>query len=75
MYDRGAQLYPQVPGSHFAALYESQGYGGGILTRLHPGNCGHYTSDMKQVINTTKQSPSYLCCREIPTISRNKKVR
>jgi hypothetical protein len=35
--DRPAQLYPQVPGSLFVALYDSQGYGGGILTRLHTG--------------------------------------
>jgi hypothetical protein len=31
------QLYPQAPGSIFIAFYDSQGYGGGILTRLHPG--------------------------------------
>jgi hypothetical protein len=35
--DRVAQLYPQTPGSHFIALYDSQGYGGGILTDLHTG--------------------------------------
>jgi hypothetical protein len=28
---------PQAPGSLFIALYDSQGYGGGILTRLHSG--------------------------------------
>jgi hypothetical protein len=31
-----AQLYPQAPGSLFMA-YDSQGYGGGILTRHHTG--------------------------------------
>jgi hypothetical protein len=31
------QLYPQAPGSLFIASYYSQGYGGGILTRLHTG--------------------------------------
>jgi hypothetical protein len=36
--DRVAQLYPQVPGSLFVAFYDSQGYGGGILTRLHKGH-------------------------------------
>jgi hypothetical protein len=30
-----AQLYPQAPGSLLVAFYDSQGYGGGILTRLH----------------------------------------
>jgi hypothetical protein len=32
-----AQLYPQVLGSLFVASYDSQGYGGGIRTRLHTG--------------------------------------
>jgi hypothetical protein len=32
--DGVAQLYPQAQGSLFVAL-DSQGYGGGILTRLH----------------------------------------
>jgi hypothetical protein len=36
--DRVAQLYPQVPGSLFVSFYVSQGYGGGILTRLHTGS-------------------------------------
>jgi hypothetical protein len=33
--DRVAQLYPQAPGSLYVAVYDSQGYGGGTLTRLH----------------------------------------
>jgi hypothetical protein len=33
--DRVAQLYPQASGSLFGAYYDSQGYGGGILTCLH----------------------------------------
>jgi hypothetical protein len=32
-----AQLYPRVLGSLSVASYDSQGYGGGILTRLHTG--------------------------------------
>jgi hypothetical protein len=32
-----AQLYPRALGSLFVASYDSQGYGGGILTRLHTG--------------------------------------
>jgi hypothetical protein len=36
--DRMAQLYPRAPGSFFVAFYDSQGYGGGILTRLHTGS-------------------------------------
>jgi hypothetical protein len=35
--DRVAQLYPQTPGFIVVAFYDSQGYGGGILTRLHTG--------------------------------------
>jgi hypothetical protein len=30
-----AQLYPRALGSLYIASYDSQGYGGGILTRLH----------------------------------------
>jgi hypothetical protein len=32
--NRVAQLYPQAMGSLFVASYDSQGYGGGIRTRL-----------------------------------------
>jgi hypothetical protein len=32
--DRVAQLYPRALGSLSVASYDSQGYGGGILTRL-----------------------------------------
>jgi hypothetical protein len=34
---RKYMLYPQAPGSFFVASYDSQGYGGGILTRLRKG--------------------------------------
>jgi hypothetical protein len=33
-----AQLYPQVLGSLLVASYDTQGYGGGIRTRLHTGS-------------------------------------
>jgi hypothetical protein len=35
--NRVAQLYPQVLGFLFVASYDSQGYGGSILTRLYTG--------------------------------------
>jgi hypothetical protein len=35
--NRVAQLYPQALGSLFVTSYDSQGYGGGIRTRLHMG--------------------------------------
>jgi hypothetical protein len=35
--NRMPQLYPQAPGSVFVASYDSQNYGGGILTSLHTG--------------------------------------
>jgi hypothetical protein len=35
--NRVARLYPQALGSLFVASYNSQGYGGGIRTRLHAG--------------------------------------
>jgi hypothetical protein len=36
--NRAAQLYPRALGSRSFACYDSQGYGGGILSRLHTGN-------------------------------------
>jgi hypothetical protein len=36
--DKVVQLYPQALGSLFVAFYDSQGYGGGVLARLHKGN-------------------------------------
>jgi hypothetical protein len=38
--DRVAKLHPLAPGFLFVAFYDSQGYGGGILTRLQTGNIG-----------------------------------
>jgi hypothetical protein len=35
--DRVTQLYPQTPDALSVAFYDSQGYSGGILTRLHTG--------------------------------------
>jgi hypothetical protein len=38
--NRVAKLYPRALGSLYVASYDSQGYGGGILTRLHTGLFG-----------------------------------
>jgi hypothetical protein len=35
---RITKLYSQLLDSLFVAFYDSQGYGGGILTRLHTGS-------------------------------------
>jgi hypothetical protein len=35
--NRVAQIYPRALGSLSVASYDSQGYGGGILSRLHTG--------------------------------------
>jgi hypothetical protein len=37
--NRVAQVYPRVLGSLSVASYDSQGYGGGILSRLRTGLC------------------------------------
>jgi hypothetical protein len=44
--DRVAQLYPQALGSLFVVFYNSQGYGGGIRSRLHPGFDLKYGADI-----------------------------
>jgi hypothetical protein len=42
---RVAPLYPQAMGSLFVASYDSQGYGGGIRTRLHASRFSTTDSD------------------------------
>jgi hypothetical protein len=42
-----AQLYPQALGSIFVSPYDSQGYGGGVRTRLHAWHETHYVSATK----------------------------
>jgi hypothetical protein len=55
--NRVDQLYPRALSSLFVASYDSQGYGGGTLTRLHSAdnvqNCDSY-------INTHSHEPTYL---------------
>jgi hypothetical protein len=36
---QGGLVYSQAPGSIFVAFYDSKGYDGGILTRLHTEAC------------------------------------
>jgi hypothetical protein len=38
--DSVAKLYPQATGSLFVVFYDSQGYGGGIVSRLHTPTVG-----------------------------------
>jgi hypothetical protein len=40
----GPVIYPQVMGSLFIASYNSQGYGGGILTHLHTATASSLTT-------------------------------
>jgi hypothetical protein len=53
-----ARLYPQALGSLFVTSYDSQGYGGGIRTRLHTG-----------VTDPTTQSQSYFTTGGLRPIS------
>jgi hypothetical protein len=52
--NRVAQLYPWALGSLFVASYDSQGSGGGILTRLHTGQFiqsrSHSTTNNQSVL-------------------------
>jgi hypothetical protein len=45
--NRVAQLYPQALGSLHVVSYDSQGYGGGILTLPLPGGTGPSKSKVK----------------------------
>jgi hypothetical protein len=40
--DRVSQLYLQAPDPRFVAFYDSQGYGGGIVSLLHRDTAGEY---------------------------------
>jgi hypothetical protein len=67
--NRADQLYPQALGYHFVASYDSQGYGGGILTRLHTGLTffngswsSSYNFDMDGTENIVSNSSSIAAC-------------
>jgi hypothetical protein len=52
-----AQIYPQALGSLSVASYDSQGYGGGILIRLHTNNpCQKSKSKSKSKLYYYRQS-------------------
>jgi hypothetical protein len=58
--NRVAQLYTQTLGSLFVASYDSQGYGGGIRTRLHVGNA---SSHVGQYASLSWHKASMWCLR------------
>jgi hypothetical protein len=55
-----AQLYPCALDSHFAASYDSRGYGGDILTRLH--TWGKKSKSSQSYVTTYGQSISTSWC-------------
>jgi hypothetical protein len=70
--NRVAQLYTRALGSLFVASYDSQGYGGGILTRLHTGLTSFQKSKSKSLtsgkaeqsyVTTDGQSVNMFWCR------------
>jgi hypothetical protein len=59
-----AQLYPQAPGSIFVAFYDSQGYGGGILTCLHTGFGEEIGERIRKDIHSLTQKPAKFWSRD-----------
>jgi hypothetical protein len=59
--DGVAQLYPQAPGSLFVTFYDSQGDGGGTLTRLHTGKSSTECPEISRLrdflVNTETKQP------------------
>jgi hypothetical protein len=51
-----AQLYPRALGSRFVSSYDSRGYGGDILTRLHTGKYFCSLSDYYAVCSSTQDT-------------------
>jgi hypothetical protein len=70
-----APLYSQVLGSLFVASYDSQGYGGGIRTRLHAGDL---TLNLLQIIYKnsvhTSQETHYVSVTETSRLMPRKTV-
>jgi hypothetical protein len=69
--DRLARLYPQSLGSLIVASYDSQGYSGGIRTRLHEGwigqlNCLQHNSSAR---TPSKTQFFYCWARSFPRVS------
>jgi hypothetical protein len=58
--NRVAQLYPQALGSLFVSSYVSQGYGGGIRTRLHEGTPNCLTLTAKLLLALLVPNPTGL---------------
>jgi hypothetical protein len=64
--NRVAQLYPQALDSLFVASYDSQGYGGGIRTRLHVGLTGMGSNWLvKVMLRLTVSRPLCLVAKPI----------
>jgi hypothetical protein len=62
--NRVAQIYPQALGSLSVASYDSPGYGGGIVSRLHTGGSVSKSSQVKSSYFTTDgRSVSMSWCR------------
>jgi hypothetical protein len=53
--EKVAQFYTQTPRSLFVAFYDSQGYGGIILTHLHTGICD-FIADAKKCVSCIMQA-------------------
>jgi hypothetical protein len=63
--NRVAQLYPHAMGSLFVASYDSQGYDGGIRTRLHAGITDYTRSGT--IENTASNSTSIVARGPLPS--------
>jgi hypothetical protein len=59
--NRVAQLYPRALGSLCVASYDSQGYGGGILTHLHTSHESHSSQSQSHI--TTDYQPARSSCQ------------
>jgi hypothetical protein len=55
-----AQLFPRALGSLYVASYDSQGCGGGVLTRLH---MGRFLAAEQSYVTTDGQSVNKSWCR------------
>jgi hypothetical protein len=64
--NRVARLYPQALGSLFVVSHDSQGYGGGVLTRLHTGFSNSLCSRSQSYFTTGGLPPTSSSWRQAP---------
>jgi hypothetical protein len=71
--DRVAQLYAQAPGSVFVTFYDSQGYGGGIVARLHTWSPAYLEFLISYLSNASSENTVLRLCYTAVNFGRERR--